>query len=255
MAAKPRTIDDVLAAWPVERRRVLQRMREIIRSAAPGAEECISYQLPAFRLHGRGLVAFGGAAKHIALYPMGSGVLEAFREELQRYDCSKGTLRFPWDRPLPAMLIRRIVKARAAANRLRAAVPAKRAGRERVAASPSARPSASPSPPSRPPSVPARSARRTIERLEDLPNVGPATAEDLRRLGIQRPAQLAGRDPYAMYETLCRRTGQRHDPCVIDVFVSIVRFVDGGPARPWWAYTAERKARTSGPARGRRPRA
>lgn len=139
MSAKPRTIDDVLAAWPPERRRVLARMREIIRSAAPGAEECISYQLPAFRLHGRGLVAFGGAAKHIALYPMGSGVLESFREELQPYECSKGTLRFPWDRPLPAMLIRRIVKLRVAANAERAAGSAKPARRPRPATAKPAR--------------------------------------------------------------------------------------------------------------------
>lgn len=144
MAAKPRTIDDALAAWPIERRRVLERMRQIIRSAAPGAEECISYQLPAFRIHGRALVAFGGAAKHIALYPMGSGVLEAFREELRAYDCSKGTLRFPWDRPLPAMLIRRIVKLRMAANAERAVLSGKPAQRSKAAAPKPARTGARP---------------------------------------------------------------------------------------------------------------
>jgi len=80
-------------------------------------------------------------------------------------------------------------------------------------------------------------------RLEDLPNVGPATAGDLRLLGITAPTDLIGRDPYKMYERLCARTGERHDPCVIDVFLSCVRYMEGAPAKPWWAYTAERKRR------------
>jgi Pathogenicity locus len=77
--------------------------------------------------------------------------------------------------------------------------------------------------------------------LEDLPNVGPAVAGDLRLLGITRPKQLCGRDPYKLYEQLCRVTGQGHDPCLIDTFISIVRFMDGEPAKPWWKYTSERK--------------
>lgn len=77
--------------------------------------------------------------------------------------------------------------------------------------------------------------------LEDLPNVGRAMAGDLRLLGITKPKQLCGRDPYRLYEKLCRVTGERQDPCVLDVFISIVRFMDGEPARPWWHYTAERK--------------
>ncbi len=85
--------------------------------------------------------------------------------------------------------------------------------------------------------------RATYIELTQLPNIGPATAADLRLLGIRSPAQLVGRDPYAMYESLCRVTGQRHDPCVIDVFISAVRFMEGAPAKPWWRYTAERKAR------------
>ena len=85
--------------------------------------------------------------------------------------------------------------------------------------------------------------RATYLELTQLPNIGPTTAGDLRLLGIRSPAQLAGRDPYAMYDSLCRATGQRHDPCVIDVFISAVRFMEGAPARPWWRYTAERKAR------------
>jgi hypothetical protein len=77
--------------------------------------------------------------------------------------------------------------------------------------------------------------------LEDLPNVGPAIAADLRRIGIATPLALHGRDPYMLYLDLCRATGARHDPCVLDTFIAAVRFVEGAPAKPWWAYTAERQ--------------
>jgi hypothetical protein len=77
--------------------------------------------------------------------------------------------------------------------------------------------------------------------LEDLPNIGKAIAADLRTIGIDRPAQLKRRSPYALYEKLNRVTGVCHDPCVLDTFIAAVRFVAGGPARPWWAYTTERK--------------
>ena len=91
---------------------------------------------------------------------------------------------------------------------------------------------------------------RELTRLEDIPNVGPAVAADLRRLGITSPGELAGRDPYAMYDELCRLTGRRHDPCLLDVFIAAVRFMAGEPKKPWWKYTAERKkvlaARKSG---------
>jgi len=89
------------------------------------------------------------------------------------------------------------------------------------------------------PAMPIHRARVTT--LEDLPNVGPAVAADLRLIGIRTPRALAGRDPYALYEALNRATGKRHDPCVLDTFISVVRFMDGAPARPWWKYTAERK--------------
>ena len=82
---------------------------------------------------------------------------------------------------------------------------------------------------------------REIARLEDIPNVGPAIAADLRRLGIRSPAELLGRDPYSMYDDLCRITGQRHDPCLLDTFIAAVRFMEGEPKKPWWKYTAERK--------------
>lgn len=84
-------------------------------------------------------------------------------------------------------------------------------------------------------------ARNSLSRLEDIPNVGPAIAADFRQLGITAPAELRGRDPYALYDDLCRLTGTRHDPCLLDVFIAAVRFMEGAPKRPWWKYTAERK--------------
>ena len=83
--------------------------------------------------------------------------------------------------------------------------------------------------------------RMRVAALEDIPNVGPSIAGDLRRLGIRAPRELAGRDPYALYAALNRATGTRHDPCLLDTFIAAVRFMEGAPARPWWKYTAERK--------------
>jgi Pathogenicity locus len=87
----------------------------------------------------------------------------------------------------------------------------------------------------------ARSAAE-CERLEQLPNVGPAIAADLRRLGIRHPQDLAGRDALALYQALCRATGRRQDPCVLDTLLAVVDFMRGAPPRPWWAYTVQRKA-------------
>ena len=84
-------------------------------------------------------------------------------------------------------------------------------------------------------------SRAEITDLEQVPNVGPAIASDLRLIGVASPGDLLGRDPYAMYDELCRVTGNRHDPCVIDVFIAAVRFMAGQPAKPWWKYTPERK--------------
>lgn len=88
---------------------------------------------------------------------------------------------------------------------------------------------------------PARVRRDAVRSLTDLPNVGPATAADLRLLGIEHPAQWRGRDPAPLYAALCRKTGVRHDPCVIDVFASITAFMDGDGPKPWRSYTALRK--------------
>ncbi len=112
--AKPKTIDAYLAALSEDKRAALQRLRKLIAACAPDAEECMSYQLPAFRLDGKVLVWFGAGANHCALYP--GAVLDAFEAELQRYDTSKGTVRFQPSSPLPANLVRKLVKARIAKN-------------------------------------------------------------------------------------------------------------------------------------------
>ncbi|MDT3279456.1 helix-hairpin-helix domain-containing protein [Shewanella scandinavica] len=88
---------------------------------------------------------------------------------------------------------------------------------------------------------PAKVVRAEVKQLTDLPNIGKACAADLRLLGIDKPEQLLDRNPYELYQTLCNKTGQRHDPCMIDVFISITRFMAGEDAKPWWFYTDERK--------------
>jgi hypothetical protein len=87
----------------------------------------------------------------------------------------------------------------------------------------------------------ASASRSDIADLEDIPNIGSSVAGDLRQLGITSPVELVGRDPYAMYDDLCRVTGKRHDPCLLDTFIAAVRFMEGEPKKPWWKYTAERK--------------
>ena len=113
MKSKPKTIDEYLAPLSNEKRAALEKLRRAIKSAAPKAEECISYQIPAFRLGGRMLVAFGAAANHCAFYP-GAFPVEAHKDELKAYDTSKGTIRFQADSPLPVTLVRKLVKTRIA---------------------------------------------------------------------------------------------------------------------------------------------
>jgi len=84
-------------------------------------------------------------------------------------------------------------------------------------------------------------SRAEITDLEKIPNVGPSIAANLRLIGVSFPQDLLGKDPYALYDDLCRTTGVRHDPCVIDVFIAAVRFMAGEPSKPWWKYTPERK--------------
>jgi uncharacterized protein YdhG (YjbR/CyaY superfamily) len=96
-----------------EKRAALEKLRRDIKSAAPKAEECISYQIPGFRLGGRLLVSFGAAANHCAFYP-GAYPVEAHEGDLKTYDTSKGTIRFPAESPLPATLVRKLIKTRIA---------------------------------------------------------------------------------------------------------------------------------------------
>ncbi|CAN5703940.1 hypothetical protein BH11PSE8_BH11PSE8_03230 [soil metagenome] len=86
----------------------------------------------------------------------------------------------------------------------------------------------------------ARSAAECM-RLEQLPNIGPSLAEDLRLIGIQQPQDLRGKDAFVLYQALCAATGQRQDPCVLDTFMAATDFMGGAEAAPWWHYTPQRK--------------
>ena len=110
MAQKTKTIDTYLAGVTPEKREALQRLRKMIRAAVPKAEECISYGIPAFRLNGKFLVGLGAAATHCSFYP--GAVLTTLGPELKNYDTSKGTIRFQPNEPLPAELVRKLVRAR-----------------------------------------------------------------------------------------------------------------------------------------------
>jgi len=83
--------------------------------------------------------------------------------------------------------------------------------------------------------------RKTVVELEDLPNIGPAMARDLRLLNIKHPQQLIGNNAYHMHSKLCQLTGKVQDPCVIDVFLAAVHFMEGGNSAPWYHFTEERK--------------
>ena len=112
-ATKPKDIDDYLSRLNNEQRTALKKLRKDIRAAAPRAEECISYQIPAFRLDGRMLVWFHAAAKHCSFFP-GAYPIAACTKDLKNYATSKGTIRFSPDTPLPAALVKKLVKARIA---------------------------------------------------------------------------------------------------------------------------------------------
>jgi uncharacterized protein YdhG (YjbR/CyaY superfamily) len=120
------SVDAYVAAQPEDVQPVLQRVRGIIRKALPGAEEVISYQIPAYRLQGATVIFFAGWKQHYSLYPATAAVVAAFEDELAGCKLSKGTIRFPLSRPVPAKLIARIAKLRAkeAAERTKAKEPA-----------------------------------------------------------------------------------------------------------------------------------
>ena len=100
-------------------------------------------------------------------------------------------------------------------------------------------------PPKAPPPRKAATAAE-CEQLEQLPNIGPSIAADLRLLGVLHPQELARRDAFELYQALCRATGKRQDPCVLDTFLAATDFMRGAPARPWWHYTAQRKLQHAG---------
>ena len=88
----------------------------------------------------------------------------------------------------------------------------------------------------------AKKTFKNVKELGDLPNIGKSITGDLKLLGIHKPEDLRGKDAFTLYNTLCSLTGEKQDPCVIDVFMSAISFVNGGPALPWWHFTGERKA-------------
>lgn len=124
MKSRPqgRTVAEYLAAVPAKQRAALRRLRKYILAAAPGAEDCISYRMPAVRYRGKVLVWYGASASHCAFYP--GGLVKEFAAELAKFSTSKGTVRFQPEAPLPAALIRKLVKARIART-----APAKKTAR------------------------------------------------------------------------------------------------------------------------------
>ena len=109
-----KSVNEYIATHPEDVQATLQRVRITIRKALPGADEVISYQIPAYKLHGGAVVYFSGWKLHYSLHPAGDHLVEAFRDELAAYKISKGTIRFPLSQPVPVKLIERIVKFRAA---------------------------------------------------------------------------------------------------------------------------------------------
>lgn len=105
------TIDEYISTFPEEIQRILKGMRQVIREAAPGAEETINYQMPTYKLNGKNLVHFAAYKKHIGFYPAPSGIT-AFEKELSLYKRSKGAVQFPIDKPVPLKLVRKIVAFR-----------------------------------------------------------------------------------------------------------------------------------------------
>ena len=120
----PKTIDEYIAGFPPDVQEILQKIRQTIRKAAPGAEETISYQMPTFKLKGN-LVYFAGFKNHIGFYPVPTGI-DKFKKELAAYKQGKGSIQFPLDQPIPYSLISKIVKFRVKENLARAAAKSKK---------------------------------------------------------------------------------------------------------------------------------
>ncbi|WP_333819992.1 iron chaperone [Ohtaekwangia sp.] len=110
-AEKVTTVDQYMATVPETVLPAVEKLRQAIRSAAPKAEEVISYQIPAYKYNGM-LVGFGVAQNHIGFYVMSKSILDSFAKEVQKYSVATGTIRFPMDEPIPVALVKKIVKAR-----------------------------------------------------------------------------------------------------------------------------------------------
>lgn len=113
-----KSIDEYIGTFPEDLQKILEELRGTIKSAAPEAEETISYNIPTFKMNGRYLIYFAGWKNHISLYPIPVGS-EAFNKQIAKYAEGKGTLKFPIDKPLPLKLITKIVKLKVAENRKR----------------------------------------------------------------------------------------------------------------------------------------
>jgi len=109
--ARFKTIDEYIQAFPKDVQGILKKMRQTIKEAAPGAVETISYQIPTFKLNGKGLVYFAAFKSHIRFYPIHAGV-EGFKKELSRYKQGKGSVQFPLDQPIPYDLVKKITRFR-----------------------------------------------------------------------------------------------------------------------------------------------
>jgi len=108
-----KSVDDYIASQPKAIQDILERVRNVIREALPGAEEVISYKIPAYKLRGESVIYFAGWKQHYSLYPATKRVIAKFKEELAAYQISKATIRFPLSQPVPVKLIGRIAKFRA----------------------------------------------------------------------------------------------------------------------------------------------
>jgi uncharacterized protein YdhG (YjbR/CyaY superfamily) len=115
----PTSVDNYLAEVPLEARATLEKLRKTIKAVVPRAVEVISYQIPTFKLDGRMLVSYAAFKDHCSFFP-GAAPIKAHEAELKSYQTSKGTIRFPTSKPLPATLVRKLVKTRIKENEARA---------------------------------------------------------------------------------------------------------------------------------------
>ena len=114
MRGKAASIDEYLAGVPEDKRAALEKLRKAILAVVPSAEECFSYGIPGYSVDGNSVVGFAAAAKHCSYFPMSGSVIATLKADLKNYDTSKGAIRFPADKPLPAALVRKLLKARLA---------------------------------------------------------------------------------------------------------------------------------------------